>query len=178
MIIPNMNPLNIHGQKQLIHHECASTNPSSTMLKAVVTEWDDDIKVLQPHPTDDTDDFTSILRAITIEEESSELRDPAFLRMTENPEERELVPQESRRRTRATEWGEPSRTCNQGDINPLSKKRHEHHRRSLAMTADDFMEITWVCDELHGPGAPPFFETRLLGTLNGKCMETNFERFH
>ncbi|GAX15526.1 hypothetical protein FisN_6Hu177 [Fistulifera solaris] len=52
------------------------------------------------------------------------------------------------RRSHATDWSSVLKRLYHG-------KNVREHRRSNAMTGDEYMEITWVCEELHGPSQSP-----------------------
>ena len=153
-MIHEMVPLAPTDQNQQSRQERASTD-YFPMLETIVAKKDDIPKF--HHRTQDKpearDDLTSILQAIEMDYDSSERRDAPLLlaeEQVEVEEQRGPVLIKTHRRTRATDWSELSRT-----FQDSPKIRYEQHRRSLAMTEDEFMEIVWVCDELDGPGALP-----------------------
>jgi hypothetical protein len=59
----------------------------------------------------------------------------------EDAEQREPVVK-THRRTSATDWNEL--------VHRAQHPHRQHHRRTFAMTNDEFMDVTMVCDELHG----------------------------
>ncbi len=60
----------------------------------------------------------------------------------EEAEQREFMVK-THRRTCATDWNEL--------VQRAQHNHKQHHRRTLAMTNDELMDVTMVCDELHGP---------------------------
>ncbi|GAX29129.1 hypothetical protein FisN_7Hh273 [Fistulifera solaris] len=70
-------------------------------------------------------DFTSIVHAIIMDYELND--------------DRQQAPRSHHRRTRATNWNEF-----------FWMVENPRHRRSLALTNDEFSEITLLCEELHG----------------------------
>ncbi|GAX18415.1 hypothetical protein FisN_2Lu070 [Fistulifera solaris] len=60
----------------------------------------------------------------------------------EEAEQREPMVIKTHRRTSATDWNEL--------VQRAQNTHKQHHRRTLAMTNDEFMDVTMVCDELHG----------------------------
>jgi hypothetical protein len=60
----------------------------------------------------------------------------------------QVLNRKTHRRLHATDWSSVLKRIYHG-------KKVREHRRSNALTKDEFMEITWVCDELHGPSQPP-----------------------
>jgi hypothetical protein len=109
-----------------IHSERSPTD------SALVAKSIPNIQVsLYPNKPEERQDFTSIVHAIAMDYDLND--------------ERQQAPR-SHRRTRATDWNELFWMVEDPSMRP-------RHRRCLALTNDEFTEITMLCEELHGPWA-------------------------
>lgn len=145
---------NLSSSDPRAHQDRSLTEESSLMLKTGVVNKENSIKISHhrrtQHQREGRHDVFTVLHTI-MENETEECS--ATPRMTTSAEEekREPIRKRSHRRTCATDWNELSRTYH-GDSSKT--KQQQRHRRSLALTKDEFTEITMLCDELHGPWAP------------------------
>lgn len=142
------------GLKRLIYPEscviaCPTESPSSPSIVKTVL---DNLKVHHRRTTltnenETRHDFPTILHRV---ESNDRISSVTTTTMEEQP-----VPVRRHRRTHATNWDELMSQLD--SINDLGIIQPRRHRRSLALTNDEFTEITMVCDELHGPFMIPFF---------------------
>lgn len=76
------------------------------------------------------------------------------------------------RRTCAADWNDglhqalshpPNKSNNTQEKSTIpntnTKKHRKHHRRTMALTNEEFTEVTMICDELHGPCFHPRYKT-------------------
>ncbi|GAX16547.1 hypothetical protein FisN_7Lh273 [Fistulifera solaris] len=111
--------------QNLLSHQPATRPERSPTDSALVAKSIPNIEVSR-YPKEERQDFTSILHAIAMDYDLNDERQ-----------------QSSHRRSRATNWNELFWMVE----DPSSLPRH---RRSLALTNDEFTEITLLCVELHG----------------------------
>lgn len=130
------------GQKRQIQESCLSSTDPPIVIVA-----DSDSKMhRRTQDEEERHDLPTTMHVIEDDHQSkNESCDSSSA--SEQPEE-QREPIKTHRRTCATDWKELiKRTYNKSS----QSKQILQHRRSMAMTNDEFMDVTMICDELHGP---------------------------
>lgn len=151
MILNNVSYVSTspRGQKRLIHAAsgvvATPTGSTSSLSPSILKTAMEDVK--HGHGTHTNHDETrhdvhTILRGTENEDRISSIS------MATMDESEQMTIQRRHRRTYATTWNElTSRLDSSNDNRGLQPRKH---RRSLALTEDEFIEITMDCDELYG----------------------------